>query len=213
MRSLFAFLLTVFISVSSLAIAPMFANAQGVIVDKVSPKGPAVTAQAPATTAPAIKDPENTLFMDLKDGRVVIAMRPDLAPKHVARIKELVRQKFYDGLAFHRVIDGFMAQGGDPKGDGTGGSGTNIPAEFSSEKHVRGTASMARSSNPDSADSQFFICLDEASFLDNQYTAWGQVISGMEFVDHIKKGNKNNNGTVIIPDKIVKMQVAADVKE
>ena len=213
MRSLFAFLLTVFISVSSLAIAPMFANAQGVMAEKTAPKGQPVTAPAPATATPAIKDPENTLFMDLKDGRVIIQMRPDLAPKHVARIKELVRQKFYDGLAFHRVIDGFMAQGGDPKGDGTGGSGKNIPAEFSSEKHVRGTASMARSSNPDSADSQFFICLDDASFLDNQYTAWGQVISGMEFVDHIKKGNKANNGTVIIPDKIVKVQVAADVKE
>lgn len=202
MRSLFTFLLTVFLSLSSLAIA------QGVMVDK-SPKGQPVTAQA----APAIKDPENTLFLDLKDGRVVIALRPDLAPKHVARIKELVRQKFYDGLAFHRVIDGFMAQGGDPKGDGTGGSGKNIPAEFSAEKHVRGTASMARAANPDSADSQFFICLDDASFLDGQYTVWGQVVSGMEFVDHIKKGNKANNGTVIIPDKIVKIQVAADVKE
>ncbi|NDE91243.1 MAG: peptidylprolyl isomerase [Alphaproteobacteria bacterium] len=160
-----------------------------------------------------MKDPENTLFMDLKDGRVVIALRPDLAPKHVARIKELVRQKFYDGLAFHRVIDGFMAQGGDPKGDGTGGSGKKIPAEFSSEPHVRGTTSMARSSNPDSADSQFFICLDTSSFLDGQYTVWGQVVSGMDFVDHIKKGNKANNGTVIIPDKIVRVQVAADVKE
>lgn len=205
MRSFFAFLLTVFLSVSSLAIA------QGVMVDKTAPKGtPAVTAPA---ANPAIKDPENTLLMDLKDGRVIIALRPDLAPKHVARIKELVRQKFYDGLAFHRVIDGFMAQGGDPKGDGTGGSGKNIPAEFSSEHHVRGTASMARASNPDSADSQFFICLDTASFLDGQYTVWGQVVSGMEFVDHIKKGNKANNGTVIIPDKIVKMQVAADAKE
>lgn len=211
MRSFFAFLLTVFLSVSSLAIAPMFANAQGVMVDKTAPKGtPAVTAPA---ANPAIKDPENTLLMDLKDDRVIIALRPDLAPKHVARIKELVRQKFYDGLAFHRVIDGFMAQGGDPKGDGTGGSGKNIPAEFSSEHHVRGTASMARASNPDSADSQFFICLDAAPFLDGQYTVWGQVVSGMEFVDHIKKGNKANNGTVIIPDKIVKMQVAADAKD
>ncbi|MDX1921883.1 MAG: peptidylprolyl isomerase [Alphaproteobacteria bacterium] len=183
------------------------------MVDKTAPKGtPTVTAPAPAAN-PAIKDPENTLLLDLKDGRVIIALRPDLAPKHVARIKELVRQKFYDGLAFHRVIDGFMAQGGDPKGDGTGGSGKNIPAEFSSEHHVRGTASMARASNPDSADSQFFICLDAAPFLDGQYTVWGQVVSGMEFVDHIKKGNKANNGTVIIPDKIVKMQVAADAKE
>jgi peptidylprolyl isomerase len=206
MRSLFAFLLAVFLSFSA---AP-FAHAQGIIVDSTSPKGKAMT--APAPTEHAVKDPENTLFLDLKDGRVVIALRPDLAPKHVARIKELVRQGFYNGLAFHRVIDGFMAQGGDPKGDGTGGSGKNIPAEFSSEKHVRGTASMARSANPDSADSQFFICLANADFLDNQYTVWGQVVSGMEFVDHIKKGNKANNGSVIIPDKIVKVQVAADVK-
>jgi peptidylprolyl isomerase len=157
------------------------------------------------------RDLENTLYMDLKDGRVVIEMLPDVAPKHVARIKELVRQGFYDGLTFHRVIDGFMAQGGDPRGDGTGGSGQNIPAEFSNVKHVRGTVSMARAANPNSADSQFFICLADASWLDGQYTAWGQVVEGMEYVDHIKKG-AGRNGEVDNPDKIVRMQVAADVE-
>ncbi len=163
--------------------------------------------------APAVAaDPENTLFMDLKDGRVVIDLRPDLAPKHVARIKELVRKGFYDGLTFHRVIRDFMAQGGDPSGNGTGGSGQNIPAEFSKEPHVRGTLSMARSSSPNSADSQFFICFKETPFLDGQYTVWGKVSQGMEFVDRIKKGDEARNGEVRNPDKIVKMQVAADVK-
>ncbi|MBL29305.1 MAG: peptidylprolyl isomerase [Rhodospirillaceae bacterium] len=157
------------------------------------------------------RDLENTLYMDLKDGRVVIEMLPDVAPKHVARIKELVRQGFYDGLTFHRVIDGFMAQGGDPRGDGTGGSGKNIPAEFSNVKHVRGTVSMARAANPNSADSQFFICLADASWLDGQYTAWGQVVEGMEYVDHIKKG-AGRNGEVDNPDKIIRMQVAADIE-
>lgn len=155
-------------------------------------------------------DPENTLYMDLEHGRVVIDLRPDLAPKHVARIKELVRQGFYDGLAFHRVIDGFMAQGGDPRGDGTGGSGTNIPAEFSPADvagHLRGTVSMARARHPDSADSQFFICFRPAPFLDGQYTIWGQVSSGMEFVDMIKRGEP-----VVDPDTIVRMQVAADAE-
>lgn len=211
MQRFFAFLLAAFLAVSA---APA-AFAQGLMVDTTS-KGPAMNAPTPQNAAPqnpAVKDPENTLYLDLKDGRVIIQLRPDLAPKHVARIKELTRQGFYNGLAFHRVIDGFMAQGGDPRGDGTGGSGQKLPAEFSNEKHVRGTASMARAADPDSADSQFFICLDAAPFLDGQYTIWGQVVSGMEFVDHIKKGNKANNGAVIIPDKIVKMQVAADVKE
>lgn len=185
------------------------ASAQGLLIDSQSaqPKGQAMN---PATAG--LKDPENTLFMDLKDGRVVIEMRPDLAPKHVARIKELTRKGFYDGLSFHRVIEGFMAQGGDPTGDGTGGSGQNIPAEFSKEPHVRGTASMARAASPDSADSQFFICFDTADFLDGKYTVWGKVSSGMEFVDKIKKGSKADNGSVSSPDKIVKMQVAADVK-
>ncbi len=157
-------------------------------------------------------DPENTLYMDLKDGRVVIEMRPDVAPQHVARIKELVREGFYDGLVFHRVIDGFMAQTGDPKGNGTGGSGTNIPAEFSNKPFVRGTVGMARSQSPDSGDSQFFICFAPAPFLQGKYTVWGRVIEGMEFVDMIKKGNRDDNGAVSDPDKIVSMKIAADVQ-
>ena len=156
-------------------------------------------------------DKENTLYLDLKDGRVVIEMLPNVAPKHVARIKELVRQGFYDGIVFHRVIDGFMAQTGDPTGTGMGGSGKKLPAEFNSEPHVRGTASMARAMDPNSADSQFFICFADARFLDRQYTVWGKVTSGMEFVDKIKKGDSRQNGTVSNPDRIVKMQVAADV--
>ena len=158
-------------------------------------------------------DAENTLYMDLKSGRVVIELRPDLAPKHVARIKELARQKFYDGLAFHRVIPGFMAQGGDPKGDGTGGSGSKLPAEFSAEHHVRGICSMARTSDPNSADSQFFIMLDDAPHLDGQYTVWGKVTKGMELVDGIKKAPPySRSGMVEDPDKIVTLRVAADVK-
>jgi peptidylprolyl isomerase len=157
-------------------------------------------------------DPENTLYLDLPDGRVVIQLRPDLAPKHVARIKELVRKGFYDGLTFHRVIPGFMAQTGDPRGDGTGGSGQKLKAEFSNEHHIRGTVSMARAGDPNSADSQFFICFAPSSWLDGQYTIWGQVVSGMEFVDKIKSGDKNDNGRVENPTKIVKAQIAADVK-
>jgi peptidylprolyl isomerase len=166
-----------------------------------------------AMAAPAIKDPENTLIMQLKNGRVVIEMRPDLAPKHVARIKELTRKGFYDGTPFHRVIAGFMAQGGDPTGTGRGGSGFHLPAEFSVEKHVRGTVSMARASDPNSADSQFFICFAPQSSLDGQYTIWGRVIDGMDVVDQIKKGDSGDNGTVTNPDRIVWMKVAADVKE
>jgi len=157
-------------------------------------------------------DPENTLYLDLKDGRVVIEMRPDLAPNHVARIKELTRQGFYNGVVFHRVIDGFMAQTGDPTGTGSGGSGKKLKAEFSAAPHIRGTLSMARTPDPDSADSQFFICFAPSSFLDRQYTVWGRVVEGMEFVDQIKKGSQAANGSVKDPDKIVKMQVAADVK-
>jgi peptidylprolyl isomerase len=137
-------------------------------------------------------------------------MRPDLAPKTVAQIKALTRRGFYNGLTFHRVIAGFMAQTGDPKGDGTGGSGKNIPAEFSNEHHVRGTVSMARAQSVNSADSQFFICLAAAPFLDGKYTVWGKVVSGMEFVDRIKKGDPDDNGSVTNPDRIIKMQVAAD---
>jgi peptidylprolyl isomerase len=154
-------------------------------------------------------DLENTLIMELTYGRVVIEMRPDLAPKHVARIKELVRQGFYDGTPFHRVIEGFMAQGGDPTGTGTGGSGKKLPAEFSKEKHVRGTASMARAQDPNSADSQFFICFADAPFLDGQYTIWGKVTEGMEAVDKIKRG-AGQSGMVKNPDKIISMKVAAD---
>lgn len=168
---------------------------------------------AETITAPAPSlDPQNTLYMDLPAGRVVIALRPDKAPKTVARIKELVRMGFYDGLTFHRVIPGFMAQGGDPKGDGTGGSGQNIPAEFSDLKHLRGTISMARSSDPNSADSQFFICFAPAPFLDGQYTAFGRVVSGMEYVDQIKKGDEAHNGEVQDPTHIIRVQVMADVK-
>ncbi|HEY1796581.1 MAG TPA: peptidylprolyl isomerase [Stellaceae bacterium] len=156
---------------------------------------------------------EDTLYLDLASGRVTIELRPDLAPQHVAHIKALARRGFYDGVVFHRVIDGFMAQGGDPTGTGTGGSGGRLPAEFSSEKHVRGTCSMARTSDPNSADSQFFIMFDAAPSLDNQYTVWGKVTSGMEHVDAIKKGDSRRNGMVENPDKIIKMQVAADVKE
>ncbi len=154
-------------------------------------------------------DLENTLLMDLKDGQVVIEMLPDFAPKHVERIKELVRQKFYDGVVFHRVIEGFMAQGGDPTGTGTGGSGQNLDAEFSDAQHVRGTLSMARSQNPNSADSQFFICFGEAPHLNGQYTVWGRVVDGMEFVDQIKRGS-GSGGIVSDPDKIIKLRVAGD---
>jgi len=155
-------------------------------------------------------DAENTLYMDLESGRVVIELRPDLAPKHVARIKALVRQGFYDGLSFHRVIDGFMAQGGDPKGDGTGGSGQRIPAEFSPPsvaKHLRGTVSMARSQHADSADSQFFICFEPAPFLDGKYTIWGQVVEGMELVDQLERGEPVRD-----PDHILRMSIAADAE-
>jgi cyclophilin family peptidyl-prolyl cis-trans isomerase len=155
-------------------------------------------------------DLENTLYMDVPAGRVVIQMRPDLAPHHVEQIKRLTRQGFYNGVVFHRVIAGFMAQTGDPTGTGTGGSGHKLQAEFSHEHFVRGTVGMARSQDPNSADSQFFICFAPAPFLDNQYTIWGEVTSGMEFVDQIKKGDQARNGSVTNPDKIIKMQVAAD---
>ena len=150
--------------------------------------------------------------MELMDGRVVIEMRPDLAPNHVLRIKELVREGFYDGVVFHRVIEGFMAQGGDPTGTGTGGSGQNLDAEFSDANHVRGTLSMARAQNPNSADSQFFICFADVPHLDGQYTVWGQVVEGMELVDKIKQGSPQNNGSVENPDKIVRMLVASDAE-
>ncbi|MFV0367989.1 MAG: peptidylprolyl isomerase [Hyphomicrobiaceae bacterium] len=153
-----------------------------------------------------IKDPENTLVIETTQGRVVIEMRPDLAPQHVERIKTLAREGFYDGIVFHRVIEGFMAQTGCPDGRGTGGSKyPNLPAEFSAEPHVRGVASMARAQNPNSANSQFFICFDDARFLDKQYTVWGKVIEGMENIDKIKRGEPVSN-----PDKMISMKVAVD---
>jgi peptidylprolyl isomerase len=151
--------------------------------------------------------PEDTLLIETSQGPVVVEMRPDLAPNHVARIKELARQGFYDGVVFHRVIDGFMAQTGDPTGTGTSGSGKKLRGEFSAEPHTRGVVSMARAQSPDSADSQFFICFDDAKFLDKQYTVWGRVIEGMENVDKLKRGEPPS-----APDKMLTVKVAADSK-
>jgi peptidylprolyl isomerase len=163
--------------------------------------------------AAAELDPQNTLFMDLSYGRVVIKLRPDLAPKHVERVKALAKKGFYDNTPFHRVIEGFMAQGGDPTGTGTGGSDLpDLKAEFTDTHFVRGTIGAARSSDPDSANSQFFVMFAPASNLDGGYTVWGEVVSGMEFVDKIKKGNPDNDGMVDQPDRIVKMQLAPDAK-
>jgi peptidylprolyl isomerase len=145
--------------------------------------------------------------MTLTSGNVIIETLPNVAPKHVARIIELVKSGFYDGLTFHRVIDGFMAQTGCPLGNGTGGSGVKIPAEFSSEHFSRGTVGMARAFDVNSADSQFFICFDDCGFLDGKYTVWGRVVSGMEHVDKIKRGDEFDNGHVENPDKIIKMEV------
>ena len=153
-----------------------------------------------------IADPENTLVLEITHGTVTIAMRPDLAPNHCARIKELAREGFYDGVVFHRVIDGFMAQTGDPTGTGMGGSGQKLKAEFSDAPHKRGVTSMARAQNPDSGDSQFFICFADVNFLDGQYTVWGEVVDGMEHVDKIKRGEPVQD-----PDQIVSMKVAADI--
>jgi len=158
--------------------------------------------------ANAQSDPENTLFLDLKDGRVVIQLRPDLAPNHVARIKKLAREGFYDGIVFHRVIDGFMAQTGDPTGTGRGGSEEpDLKAEFSQAPFTRGTLGMARAASPDSANSQFFIMFDNGDFLNGKYTVFGEIVDGMEFVDGITRGEPPAN-----PDKIIKMQVAADAQ-
>jgi len=169
-----------------------------------------------AAAAPGMDlDPENTIYMDLPAGRVTIQLRPDLAPNHVDRIKTLTRQGFYDGVVFHRVIADFMAQTGDPTGTGTGGSDLpDLKAEFSDPsvaQHLRGTCSMARTQNPNSANSQFFICLADVPYLDGQYTIWGQVVDGMGAVDAIKKGPPERNGAVRDPDAIIKMVVAADV--
>lgn len=152
------------------------------------------------------KDAENTLVMETTKGTITIECFPKEAPGHVKRIKELAREGFYDGIVFHRVIEGFMAQGGDPTGTGMSGSGKNLKAEFNDVEHVRGVCSMARAQDPDSADSQFFICLDDARFLDHQYTAWGRVIEGMEVADEFKRGEP-----VVDPDSIVSMKVAADL--
>lgn len=155
---------------------------------------------------------ENTIYMDLKDGRVVIELDTVAAPNHAARIRELTKSGFYDGVKFHRVIPGFMAQTGDPTGTGMGGSGKKLAAEFNNTPHVRGVVSMARASDPNSADSQFFIVTADSKFLDGQYTAFGRVTSGMEFVDKIAAGTHSNNGAVENPDKIIKMQVASDAE-
>jgi peptidylprolyl isomerase len=164
-------------------------------------------AQAPAA------DPQNTVYLDTKDGRITIRLRPDLAPKHVAQIKTLTKQGFYNGVPFHRVIAGFMAQTGDPTGTGTGKSDLpNIPAEFSKTPFKRGSVGMARASDPNSANSQFFICYEGCGSLTGQYTLFGEVVSGMDMADKIKKGDSDQNGMVKGPDKIVKMQIAADAK-
>ena len=162
--------------------------------------------------ATAAMDKENTLYIDLKDGRVVIEMRPDLAPNHVKQIKELAREGKYDGVPFHRVIEGFMAQTGDPTGTGSGGMGELLKAEFSKEPHARGTVSMARTNDPNSARSQFFIVFKDSNFLDGQYTVWGKVVSGMEFVDKIKRGAAGSGAVAAPADKMIKVQVAADAK-
>jgi cyclophilin family peptidyl-prolyl cis-trans isomerase len=156
-----------------------------------------------------VTEQTDTVTIDLKSGAVVIELRPDLAPNHVARIKELAGRGFYDGVPFHRVIPGFMAQTGDPTGTGAGGSDLpDLKAEFSHEKHARGTVSMARTNNPNSANSQFFVCFADSPWLDRQYTVWGKVISGMEHIDAIKKGGEHNNGAISgEPDRIVKMRV------
>ena len=155
---------------------------------------------------------ENTMILETTKGKVMIEMRPDLAPGHVARIKELVREGFYDGIVFHRVIEGFMAQTGCPQGTGTGGSGKKLKAEFNKEPHVRGVVSMARTNEPNSARSQFFIVFKDSNFLDGQYTVWGKVTSGMEFVDKIKRGAPGSGAVAPPPDKMIKVQVAADAK-
>ena len=166
-----------------------------------------------AAQAPANPDPQNTVYLETKDGRVVIRLRPDLAPKHAERIKTLAKRGFYNGVPFHRVIEGFMAQTGDPTGTGTGKSDLpNVPAEFTPTPFRRGSVGMARSGDPNSANSQFFIVFDNAPWLNNQYTYVGDVVSGMDVVDKIKKGDKAANGSVSSPDKVVRMQLMADAK-
>jgi peptidylprolyl isomerase len=188
----------------------MILNRRGLLAGLVATT---LALSASLTAFAAASDPQNTVYLDTKDGRITILLRPDLAPKHVAQIKALTKRGFYNGIVFHRVIEGFMAQTGDPTGTGTGKSDLpNIPAEFSKAPFKRGTLGMARSQDPNSANSQFFICLADSSFLDGQYTVFGEVTSGMDIVDKIKKGSKSDNGSVANPDKIIKMQLAADAK-
>ncbi len=174
----------------------------------ISLLGSLVLIMAASASPAGAQDLENTLYLELQYGRVVIQMRPDLAPQHVARIKELAREGFYDGIIFHRVIDGFMAQTGDPTGTGTSGSGQKLPAEFSDEPYERGTVGMARTNDPNSADSQFFITFVPTPFLNGSYTVWGQVVEGMEAVDQITRGEPPAN-----PDQILTLRVAADVEQ
>lgn len=200
--------------------AKLLKNAETAKLAKADTKGLGAADTKKLTKSPArakkekakyqVRDAENALLLKLKSGDVVIEMFADDAPNHVARIKELVRAGFYNGLKFHRVIDGFMAQTGCPFGTGTGGSGKKLKAEFNRTPHKRGTVSMARSMMPDSADSQFFICFADCPWLDGQYTVWGEVTSGMEYVDMIKKGS-GANGSVSDPDEIISMEVIADI--
>ena len=200
--------------------AKLLKNAETARLGKAETKGLKSADTKKLTKSPArakkekakyqVKDAENALLLKLKNGDVVIEMFSDDAPNHVARIKELVRAGFYNGLKFHRVIDGFMAQTGCPFGTGTGGSGKKLKAEFNRRPHLRGTVSMARAMDPASADSQFFICFAEAPWLNGQYTVWGEVVSGMEYVDMIKRGT-GGNGMVSQPDEIVSVAVIADL--
>ena len=200
--------------------AKLLKNAETARLGKAETKGLKSADTKKLTKSPArakkekakyqVKDAENALLLKLKNGDVVIEMFSDDAPNHVARIKELVRAGFYNGLKFHRVIDGFMAQTGCPFGTGTGGSGKKLKAEFNRRPHLRGTVSVARAMDPDSADSQFFICFAEAPWLNGQYTVWGEVVSGMEYVDMIKRGT-GGNGMVSQPDEIVSVAVIADL--
>lgn len=185
--------------------AAVFAASAEAATATPAPAAPNTTAQTSTT------DPNNVVLMQLKDGTVTIELYPNVAPEHVNRIRTLVRQGFYNGVVFHRVIDGFMVQTGDPTGTGMGGSNLpNLKAEFNQTRHSRGVVSMARSSDPNSANSQFFIMLADAPHLDGQYTAFGKVLTGMEYVDKIKKGDIANNGKVTDPDKIISMKMMAD---
>lgn len=197
---------------AALAVAACSSGPSATIIDNTTPSAtaPVTTGATPVAFAgqPATNDPANTLILELKTGKVTIRLRPDLAPKHVERIKTLAKQGFYNGLTFHRVIPGFMAQTGDPKGDGTGGSSLpDVPAEFTPTAFERGTVGAARSNDPNSANSQFFIVYKHSPFLNSQYTVWGNVVDGMQFVDGVAKGEPPAN-----PDKIIKMYLASDAK-